>query len=180
MPACVASQASPIQSYRNAEYSIYKSLNKCFQAVFSISKTVCQKHWIKESMPPQSKPTPPTPPPAPPAGRLKAQAHYYCHTGSGEAWHSLVHLIELDIPACLGIVWWHENPAAFFHDKNERPRQHLSADLSVPNGAWNCRAGGKVAQREKTHRSIFSQPEEVPTKECWEQRVRPLYPFRAL
>uniref|UniRef100_A0AAV2LY46 Uncharacterized protein n=1 Tax=Knipowitschia caucasica TaxID=637954 RepID=A0AAV2LY46_KNICA len=28
------------------------------------------------------------------------------------SWHSLVDLIELDIPACLGIVCWHENLTA--------------------------------------------------------------------
>lgn len=73
-------------------------------------------------------PLPSTISPSPPRS-LKAQAHYYCHAGPAQTWHSLVHLIELDIPACLGIVWWHENAAAFFHDKNERPRQHLLGDL---------------------------------------------------
>lgn len=36
-------------------------------------------------------------------------AHYPCQTRPGPTWHSLVDLIELDIPACLGIVCWHEN-----------------------------------------------------------------------
>lgn len=36
-------------------------------------------------------------------------AHYPCETRPGPTWHSLVDLIELDIPACLGIVCWHEN-----------------------------------------------------------------------
>lgn len=36
-------------------------------------------------------------------------AHYPCHTGPRPSWHGLVDLIELDIPACLGIVQWHEN-----------------------------------------------------------------------
>lgn len=87
---------------------------------------------------------------------LKAQAHYYCHAGPAETWHSLVHLIELDIPACLGIVWWHENAAAFFHDKNERPRQHLSGDLRAvllrgTRSLW----WGEMASRVPRQRSIF-------------------------
>lgn len=36
-------------------------------------------------------------------------AHYPCHTGPRPTWHGLVDLIELDIPACLGFVQWHEN-----------------------------------------------------------------------
>lgn len=87
-------------------------------------------------------PLPSTISPSPPRS-LKAQAHYYCHAGPAETWHSLVHLIELDIPACLGIVWWHENAAAFFHDKNWRPLQHLSVDLRamLPKGTGSLMGG---------------------------------------
>lgn len=46
---------------------------------------------------------------APPPSSPSLPAHYPCHTGPGPTWHSLVDLIELDIPACLGIVRWHEN-----------------------------------------------------------------------
>ena len=41
-----------------------------------------------------------------------AAAHYPCQPGPGPTWHSLADLIELDIPACLGIVRWHENLTA--------------------------------------------------------------------
>lgn len=94
---------------------------------------------------PSCPPLPSTISPSPPKS-LKAQAHYYCHAGPAETWHSLVHLIELDIPACLGIVWWHENAAAFFHDKNERPRQHLSGDLRamLPRGTRSLRGGDGI------------------------------------
>lgn len=47
-------------------------------------------------------------------------AHYPCHTGPGPTWHSLVDLIELDIPACLGIVWWHENLPAIAMKAEEK------------------------------------------------------------
>lgn len=43
----------------------------------------------------------------PPSSSLPT--HYPCQTGPGPTWHSLVDLIELDIPSRLGIVWWHEN-----------------------------------------------------------------------
>lgn len=91
--------------------------------------------------------------PSPPRS-LKAQAHYYCHAGPAETWHSLVHLIELDIPACLGIVWWHENAAAFFHDKNGRPLQHLSGDLRamLPKGTGSLMGGdGIMGAKAKKH-----------------------------
>lgn len=98
-------------------------------------------------------PLPSTSSPSPPRS-LKAQAHYYCHVGPAETWHSLVHLIELDIPACLGIVRWHENAAAFFHDKNERPRQHLSGDLRamLPRGTRSLSGGdGIEGAKAKEH-----------------------------
>lgn len=48
--------------------------------------------------------------PLPPSLRSPTlPAHYPCHTGPRPTWHGLVDLIELDIPACLGIVRWHEN-----------------------------------------------------------------------
>lgn len=36
-------------------------------------------------------------------------AHYPCQTSPGPTWHGLVDLIELDVPACFGIVCCHEN-----------------------------------------------------------------------
>lgn len=62
-------------------------------------------------------PTTVRPPSSPPSS---LPAHYPCHTGPGPTWHSLVDLIELDIPACLGIVRWHENLPAISMKAEEK------------------------------------------------------------
>lgn len=70
--------------------------------------------WMSSSLPLQ----PPTTHHRPSSSPLPA--HYPCHTGPGPTWHSLVDLIELDIPACLGIVWWHENLPAISMKAEEK------------------------------------------------------------
>lgn len=60
-------------------------------------------------------------------------AHYPCHTGPGPTWHSLVDLIELDIPACLGIVRWHENLPAIPWKQEKR---EASATLVRRSEGW--------------------------------------------
>ncbi|KAK5923531.1 hypothetical protein CgunFtcFv8_000492 [Champsocephalus gunnari] len=62
--------------------------------------------------------------------------HYPCHTGPGPTWHSLVDLIELDIPACLGIVWWHENlPAVSMKAEEKRGIGNTSSERSESRGS---------------------------------------------
>lgn len=55
-----------------------------------------------------------------PSSSSSLPAHYPCHTGPGPTWHRLVDLIELDIPACLGIMWWHENLPAISMKAEEK------------------------------------------------------------
>lgn len=71
--------------------------------------------WMSSSLPLQLPTTHHRPP-----SSSSLPAHYPCHTGPGPTWHSLVDLIELDIPACLGIVWWHENLPAISMKAEEK------------------------------------------------------------
>lgn len=61
--------------------------------------------WMSSSLPLHPQNSPPMTALLP----TSLPAHYPCQTRPGPTWHGLVDLIELDIPACLGIVCWHEN-----------------------------------------------------------------------
>lgn len=78
-------------------------------------------------------PLPPSLPPSLCSPTLSA--HYPCHTRPRPTWHSLVDLIELDIPACLGIVRWHEN----LPGSGRTRRKIRDAEILRSGGGWSGR-----------------------------------------
>lgn len=88
-------------------------------------------------------------------------AHYPCHTGPGPTWHSLVDLIELDIPACLGIVWWHENLPAISMKAEEK--RGIGNTCRKIWGLEILRDGRAAAKRRTT--SLPLCPGSVPSSE---------------
>lgn len=103
--------------------------------------------WTSEWAPSSA---PYTPPPSAPFSPPSLPAHYPCHTGPGPTWHSLVDLIELDIPACLGIVRWHENlPAISMKAEEKRGIGNTCRKI------WELEIlrDGRAAARTKDHQS---------------------------
>jgi len=96
-------------------------------------KEVWTFEWVQVSL------FSPLPPPSLPA-------HYPCHTGPGPTWHSLVDLIELDIPACLGIVWWHENLPAISVKAEEK--RGIGNTSSARSESWRFSGMGGLLWNE--------------------------------
>lgn len=108
--------------------------------------------WMSSSLPLHPQNSPPMTALLP----TSLPAHYPCQTRPGPTWHGLVDLIELDIPACLGIVCWHENlPAVPVKTVDKRGICNTCRHI------WELeflRAGGGLWQRKDHQSLIVPQP----------------------